>query len=79
MLRHHVRGSLGRSAALMVVWLGASFAAAQTSDSPMLTLRLHPRGLNAVVASAVLEAYRRLGSEGCRQVFSDFRDASSWG
>jgi len=32
--------------------------------------------LNAVVRIAALEAYRRMGSDRCREIFSEFRDAS---
>jgi hypothetical protein len=39
-------------------------------------LKVHPKGLNSVVAVAVFEAYRRLGDPVCREVFSEFRDDS---
>jgi len=39
-------------------------------------LQLHPRGLNGIVGMAVIEAHRRLENAECREVFSDFEDAS---
>ena len=37
---------------------------------------IRPRGVNAFVRMAVLEAHRRLGGENCQEVFGDFQDSS---
>jgi hypothetical protein len=37
---------------------------------------VHPRGVNAFVKMAVVEAHRRLAGETCREIFGDFRDSS---
>src|SRR5262249_57626572 len=52
---------------------GVRSCAAGSEDRPLL---LHPKGLNSVVAVAALEAHRRLGDPGCREIFSEFRDGS---
>jgi hypothetical protein len=58
----------------MLLTLGVlSSSPATSQERPIM---LHPKGLNAVVAVAALEAHRRLGDPSCRQIFSEFRDAS---
>jgi hypothetical protein len=79
MLRRRARSSRLVPAIVVAVLRVSSLLSAQESRIPMAAaapLLLHPRGLNAVVAAAALEAHHRLGDAGCRQMFSEFRDAS---
>ena len=39
-------------------------------------LIVQPRGVNAIVKMAVLEAHRRMKDPRCQEIFSDFKDAS---
>ena len=66
------RSLVGCSSILFTLGILASSPA----SSQELPLILHPKGLNSVVAVAALEAHRRLGDPACRQIFSEFRDAS---
>ena len=77
MLPHPPRAPRSGSAALAALLLATSVSRAQeTTESSTAALTLHPRGLNAVVRMAVIEAHRRLGDPQCQQIFSDFKDAS---
>jgi hypothetical protein len=77
MLPHPPRAPRSVLAALSALLLTASLARAQdTAGSSTAAPTLHPRGLNAIVGMAVIEAHRRLGDPHCQQIFVDFEDAS---
>jgi hypothetical protein len=77
MLPHPSHAPRSGSAALAAIFLAASLSKAQDSaGSSTAAPTLHPRGLNAIVGMAVIEAHRRLGDPRCQQIFSDFKDAS---
>ena len=77
MLPHPSRAPRSGLAALAALLLAASVSRAQETAGPSPALpTLHPRGLNAIVRMAVIEAHRRLGNPQCQQIFSDFDDAS---
>ena len=77
MLPHPSRAPRSGLAALAALLLAASVSRAQeTAGSSTALPTLHPRGLNAIVRMAVIEAHRRLGNPQCQQIFSDFDDAS---
>ncbi len=72
---------LARHSVVVAVLLAlASFSQAQESSAFVVAAAalpvIHPGGLNAVVEMAALEAHRRLSDPQCREIFSDFRDAS---
>jgi len=78
MLPHPSRASRSGLAALAALLLAASVSRAQeTAESSSALPMIHPRGLNAIVRMAVIEAHRRLGNPQCQQIFSDFNDASN--
>ena len=77
-LGHALRTVLTVAAMLLAVcrFLAAEESALTDPGLDGAALALHPPGLNSVVQMAVFEAHRRLESARCRELFSDFRDAS---
>ena len=79
MLRRCARCSRISPAFIVTILCVSSLLSAQESRLSMAAaapLLVHPRGLNAVVVAAALAAHRRLAEPACRQIFSEFRDAS---